>query len=174
VIQPAAREAWRAIQALMLGGAGHNRLQEVCQEVDLTPAALKTLLVLSAGPRAMRDLVGAFRFDPSYMTNVVDLLERHGMAQREPHPTDRRAKTVVVTEEGQRVVARARELMAIPPASFGVLSPVELDQLQGLLLRIVDAEPGIPDAMRPSPPAPPTPPVSATSPAPATPTPDRA
>ncbi|MGF7238671.1 MAG: MarR family winged helix-turn-helix transcriptional regulator [Frankia sp.] len=145
----AAGEAWRAMQALVLGGERNNRLHEICQEVDLTPAALKTLLVLSSGPRPMRDLVSAFRLDPSYLTSVVDALERRGVAQREPHPTDRRAKTVAVTEQGQRVVERARELMAVPPPSFEVLSPSEQNQLLSLMLRIVDAEPDIPDAMRP-------------------------
>jgi DNA-binding MarR family transcriptional regulator len=146
----AAGEAWRAMQALMLGGEGNNRLHEICQEVDLPPAALKTLLVLSGGPRPMRDLVSAFRLDPSYLTSVVDALERRGVARREPHPTDRRAKTVAVTEEGRRVVERVREVMAIPPRSFQVLAPAEQEQLLGLLLRIVDAEPDIPDAMRPA------------------------
>lgn len=151
MIQPAAGEAWRAMQALMLGGEGHNRLQQICQDVDLTPAALKTLLLLSSGARPMRDLVSAFRLDPSYLTSVVDTLERRGVARREPHPTDRRAKTVIVTEEGRRVLARAQELMAVPPSSFEVLSPDEQEQLLRLLLRIVDAEPDIPDAMRPRP-----------------------
>jgi DNA-binding MarR family transcriptional regulator len=149
VTDPVAREAWRAMQALMLTGEAHNRLHQVCQDVDLTPAAVKTLLVLSAGPRPMRDLVGTFRCDPSYMTSVVDVLERRGVARREPHPTDRRAKTVVVTEEGRQVVERAQELMSVPPPSFGVLSPDELCQLRDLLSRVTDAEPDIPAAMRP-------------------------
>ncbi|ABW13056.1 transcriptional regulator, MarR family [Parafrankia sp. EAN1pec] len=151
MIESAAGEAWRAMQALVMGGEGHNRLHQICQEVELTPAALKMLLVLSSGARPMRDLVSAFRFDPSYLTSVVDTLERRGLARREPHPTDRRAKTVTVTDEGRLVVSRAQELMAVPPASFGVLSPAEQEQLLGLLLRVLDAEPDIPAAMRPQP-----------------------
>lgn len=147
--EPAAHGAWRAIQALMLTGEGHSRLQDVCQALDLTPAAMKLLLVLSAGSLPMRDLVVRFRCDPSYMTSVVDVLERRGMARREPNPTDRRAKTVVVTEEGRQVVARAQVLMSVPPSSFEVLSPTEQRQLRDLLVRVIDAEPDIPAAMRP-------------------------
>ncbi|MBL7501792.1 MarR family transcriptional regulator [Frankia sp. CNm7] len=148
-----AGEVWRAMLALTLGGEAHSRMHDVCQAVDLTPAALKILMVLSGGPRPMRELVEAFRHDPSYLTSVVDLLERRGVARREPHPTDRRAKTVVMTEEGQYVLARARELLAVPPASLRALAPREQEQLLGLLMRVVEAEPNIPPAMRPHPPA---------------------
>ncbi|MGF7237019.1 MAG: MarR family winged helix-turn-helix transcriptional regulator [Frankia sp.] len=151
MVEPAATEAWRAIQALMLTGEAHNRLHEVCQRVDLTPAAMKILLVLSAGPRPMRDLVGTFRCDPSYITNIIDVLERRGVARREPHPTDRRAKTVAVTDEGREVVVRAQEMMSVPPSSFAVLTDAEQRQLLDLLTRVTDAEPGIPAVMRPRP-----------------------
>ncbi|WP_308301714.1 MarR family winged helix-turn-helix transcriptional regulator [Frankia umida] len=146
-----AREAWRAMLAMTFSGEAPSRMSLVCQELDLTPAALKLLLVLSNGPRPMRALVESFRHDPSYLTSVVDLLERRGVARREPHPTDRRAKTVTLTDEGQHVLARAQELLSVPPASLQRLSPDEQSQLLHLLLRVVDGEPGIPQALRPHP-----------------------
>ncbi|KJE21144.1 transcriptional regulator [Frankia torreyi] len=146
-----AREAWRAILALMFSGEAPGRMHAVCQAFDLTPAAFKILMVLSSGPRPMRELVESFRYDPSYLTSVVDLLERRGVARREPHPTDRRAKTVAMTEEGRRILAHAQELLSVPPASVQMLSPDEQQQLLRLLMRIVDAEPAIPAAMRPRP-----------------------
>jgi DNA-binding MarR family transcriptional regulator len=148
-----ASEAWRAMLALTLGGAAPARMHTVCQATDLTPAALKVLLVLSDGPRPMRELVEMFRHDPSYLTSVVDLLERRGVARREPHPTDRRAKTVALTDEGREVLAQAQKLLAVPPPSMRVLSPAEQRQLLGLLMRVLDVEPGIPEAMRPRIPA---------------------
>ncbi|ABD11389.1 MarR family winged helix-turn-helix transcriptional regulator [Frankia casuarinae] len=146
-----AREAWRAMLALTFSGEAPSRMHTVCQAFDLTPAALKILLVLSGGPRPMRELVEMFRHDPSYLTSVVDLLERRGVARREPHPTDRRAKTVAMTEEGRRVLAQAQEMLSVPPASLQVLSPDEQQQLLRLLIRVVDAEPTIPTALRPRP-----------------------
>lgn len=151
VIHPPAGEAWLALQALAFAGEGNRRLQQVCQQVDLPIGALKVLLILSAGSRPMRDLVNALRSDPSYLTGMVDALERRGFARREPHPTDRRAKTVAVTEAGRQVAARAREQMAVAPPSFDVLSPVEQEQLCALLLRVLDAEPDIPEILRPRP-----------------------
>nr|WP_243407879.1 MarR family transcriptional regulator [Frankia canadensis] len=142
--------------ALAFGGEAPSRMHTVCQAFDLTPAALKILLVLSSGPRPMRELVETFRHDPSYLTSVVDLLERRGVARREPHPTDRRAKTVALTDEGRVVFERACDLLFEPPASLRQLTPDEQAQLLRLLLRVVDAEPGIPPALRPRPvPAPP-------------------
>ncbi|WP_308204545.1 MarR family transcriptional regulator [Frankia sp. R82] len=146
-----AREAWRAMLALTFSGEAPSRMTLVCQELDLTPAALKLLLVLSNGARPMRALVETFRHDPSYLTSVVDLLERRGIARREPHPTDRRAKTVTLTDEGQHVLARAQELLSVPPASLQRLSPDEQSQLLHLLLRVVDGEPTILSALRPHP-----------------------
>ncbi|CAO5161393.1 Transcriptional regulator, MarR family [Frankia sp. AiPs1] len=151
----AAREAWRAMLALTFSGEAPSRMHIVCQELDLTPAALKMLMVLSSGPRPMRALVETFRYDPSYLTSIVDLLERRGVARREPHPTDRRAKTVALTEEGERVLARAQELLSVPPESLRRLSTDDQAQLLRLLLRVVDAEPRILEALRPHPVGPP-------------------
>jgi DNA-binding MarR family transcriptional regulator len=101
----------------------------------------------------MRELVETFQHDPSYLTSVVDLLERHGVARREPHPTDRRAKVVALTDRGQWVVASAQAMLSEPPACLGVLTPAERAQLLALLMRLVDAEPQIPAGMRPQVPA---------------------
>lgn len=144
-----ASEAWRAMLALTLAGAAPTRMHTVCQATDLTPAALKVLLVLSDGPRPMRELVETFRHDPSYLTSVVDLLERRGVARREPHPTDRRAKVVALTDEGREVLTQVHKLLAVPPPSMRVLSAQEQRQLLSLLMRVLDVEPGIPEAMRP-------------------------
>ncbi|MBX6390507.1 MAG: MarR family transcriptional regulator [Frankia sp.] len=147
----AAREVWRAILGLTLMGEAHSRLHRVGQAVELTPAALKILLVLSRRTWPMRELVETFGYDPSYLTSIVDLLERRGLARREPHPTDRRAKTVVITDAGLAVLSQAKELLLVPPASFGVLTEAEQEQLVALLSRVVAAEPNIPEGMRPCP-----------------------
>jgi DNA-binding MarR family transcriptional regulator len=148
-----ARETWRAMLALTMGGEAHTRMHDVCQAVDLTPAAMKILMVLASGPRPMRELIETFRHDPSYLTSVVDVMERRGVARREPHPTDRRAKTVAMTEQGHQVLAQALEILTVPPRSLGVLSPAEQEQLLALLMRVLAAEPAVPEAMRPCVPA---------------------
>jgi DNA-binding MarR family transcriptional regulator len=142
-------EVWRAMLALTMGGSAPTRMHAACQATDLTPGALKILMVIADGSRPMRELVEIFRHDPSYLTGVVDLLERQGVARRVPHPTDRRAKVVAITAKGEQVLETAQELMAVPPAFLAVLSPAELAQLLALLARLVDAEPNVPAALRP-------------------------
>ena len=49
----------------------------------------------------MRDLAQAMNCDASYVTAVVDDLERAGYANRRTAPADRRVKTVVLTAAGR-------------------------------------------------------------------------
>ena len=60
--------------------------------------------------------------DPSTMVSLIDQLEAAGLAKRRPRPTDRRAREVVITPKGRRVLEQARELA----------KQVEDDVLQGL------------------------------------------
>ncbi len=121
-----ARRAWRAVQEIQLHGEGQNRLARVCEQHDLAPSSVKALLRLSGTrPTAMRELAAAFACDASYITAVVDALEERGLARREAHPTDRRVRTVVLSE---------------PPHAIGVLNAEEQRQLADLLDRIAAAD----------------------------------
>ena len=48
--------------------------------------------------------------DPSTMVALIDGLEDEGLAERRPHPNDRRARAVSLTAKGRRVAKRARAL----------------------------------------------------------------
>ncbi|HEX4081941.1 MAG TPA: MarR family transcriptional regulator [Acidimicrobiales bacterium] len=137
-----ADEAWRLVYSLVLEGEAHTRLHEVCRDVGLPVNLFKAMLTLDRPqPAAMRDLADYFNFDASYCTALVDGLEAQGIAERRPHPTDRRIKTVVLTEKGRRVLARARSLMGEAPASFRSLSPTEQRRLRTLLTKVAAADP---------------------------------
>jgi DNA-binding MarR family transcriptional regulator len=88
----------------------------------------------------MRELATAFACDASYITAVVDALEQRGFARREPHPTDRRVRTVVLSADGERVAASVLELLSEPPRSVAVLSPAEQRLLADLLDRVAAAD----------------------------------
>src|SRR5215472_4622643 len=51
-------------------------------------------------PLAMKELGRRMHCDASFVTLVADMLEKRGLARREPHPADRRIKNVVLTEDG--------------------------------------------------------------------------
>jgi DNA-binding MarR family transcriptional regulator len=139
-IGPAARQAWGTIVSLMLAGEGRDRVHRASDEIGLPPGALKALFLLAARPRSMRDMAATFGCDPSYMTGLVDALERRDAARREPHPTDRRVKTVVITDDGRQMLARAREVLWEPPSSFGALSAAEQRHLADLVAKVAAAD----------------------------------
>ncbi len=136
-----ARRAWRAVQEIQLHGEGQNRLARACAHHDLAPSSVKALLRLSGSkPTAMRELATAFACDASYITAVVDALEQRELATREPHPTDRRIRTVVLTPRGREVSASLLDLLSEPPAALAALSPQEQGQLADLLERVAAAD----------------------------------
>jgi len=138
---PDARRAWRAIQEIQLHGEGQNRLARACAHHDLAPSSVKALLKLSGSkPTAMRELAAAFACDASYITAVVDALEQRALAVREPHPTDRRVRTVVLTDRGREVSLSILELLSEPPPAVAALSLSEQRQLADLLERVADAD----------------------------------
>ncbi|WP_370093904.1 MarR family winged helix-turn-helix transcriptional regulator [Streptacidiphilus sp. MAP12-20] len=57
------------------------------------------------GPQTQRQLIDMLNSDKSAMVRYVDTLEQRGLVRREPHPTDRRAQWIVLTEAGQVMLA---------------------------------------------------------------------
>ena len=76
--------------------------------------------------------------EPSSVTRMVDSLEKHTFVKREIHPSDRRAKLVVITDKGKKVLERANtaafDLDNIMDNTF---SKEELDMLMSLLTRLI-------------------------------------
>lgn len=99
--------------------------------------AIKALRLLPVDePLAMRQLAARLRCDNSYVTSVVDTLEAHGLARRQPHPTDRRIKVIVLTDAGRALAGRAQEIVARPPAGFADLSDDEIETLCRVLRKL--------------------------------------
>ena len=103
--------------------ASHTRTAAELEAIGLTPALFAVLNYLRARDGAIQQQIGAaMGIDPSTMVSLVDQLERAGLANRRPHPQDRRAREVLVTPKGRRMLNRARELA----------EQVEADVLRGL------------------------------------------
>lgn len=114
-----------------------QRLHAVGEQIGVTPGLTKALLQLSADrPVPMRDLARALKCDTSYVTAVVDGLEEHQLAERLPHPTDRRIKMVALTERGAEVANRARAVLDEPPPGFDRLSEADATTLLELLRKV--------------------------------------
>ena len=89
----------------------------------------------SKGPAMMRTLADELGLSPRNMTALVDSLEAEGLVRRKPHPTDRRATVVELTEDGTAV---ACETVLIPQMGamsclFTDLEPEEQEKFSAAL-----------------------------------------
>ncbi|WP_244367222.1 MarR family winged helix-turn-helix transcriptional regulator [Micromonospora echinofusca] len=106
--------------------------------LGLTPATARALHRLDPDrPMPARDLAEQLRCDRSNITALVDKLEQAGLVRRQVDPTDRRLKTLVVTEEGCRVRAEVDRVMS-DSRLFGALTDAELGILRELVWKISD------------------------------------
>ena len=76
-----------------------GQAEQLAQRFGIPAPFIKALHTLDC-PMAMKELGKRMHCDPSFVTLVADMLEKRGLANREPHPADRRVKNIVLTEEG--------------------------------------------------------------------------
>ncbi|MGW3819165.1 MarR family winged helix-turn-helix transcriptional regulator [Streptomyces sp. NPDC005046] len=102
---------------------------------NLTASQGKTLNVLRRGPASMSALATTLTCDASNMTGIIDRLEKRDLVRREPRPSDRRVKDVVLTAEGERVIDVIRGKMHTTQEGLNRLDEQERDTLYVLLER---------------------------------------
>lgn len=90
----------------------------------------------------LRDIAERLRIAPRSATEVVDGLEERGWAQRVPHPNDRRATLVVITEAGQQLFEDMHaEKLRASEEFFSVLNAEDRQELSRLLGKLLEAHP---------------------------------
>jgi DNA-binding MarR family transcriptional regulator len=115
--------------------ASHTRIAAALESVGLTPALFGLLNLLGGLQGAnQQELGSAMGVDPSTMVSLIDELEAAGLAQRRPHPADRRARAVVLTPKGRRLRERARQMASqVEDEVLGGLTAAERRELLRLL-----------------------------------------
>src|SRR5579863_4620872 len=73
--------------------------ERLAQKMAIPAPFIKALHSMDC-PMAMKELGKRMHCDPSFVTLVADMLEKRGLARREPHPEDRRVKNIVLTDDG--------------------------------------------------------------------------
>jgi DNA-binding MarR family transcriptional regulator len=123
--------------------ASHERTATALESVDMTPALFGVLNFLGARKGAIQQEIGAaMGIDPSTMVSLVDDLERQGLAQRRPHPSDRRAREVSITSKGRRLLERCRKMaLEAEDEVLRGLTSAERRQLLKLLRRALSEAP---------------------------------
>jgi len=104
-------------------------------------ARTKMLLVVQKrGPLRAKDIAEYFEQSPRTVTESIDGLERDGLVQREPDPSDRRAKLVRITPKGVEAAAKTEPLRRqMIEQAFGILDPAEREALREILAKISSA-----------------------------------
>jgi len=137
--EPAA-EAWRRIRAISHDPVAMAVCHQVVQETGLPLAPVRALLVLPLDDAlSMRQLARRLGCDNSYVTPLVDALEKRGLAVRQPHPTDRRIKVIALTAQGLELAKRVQLADTTPPAAFSALTESEAVTLCELLRKVDEA-----------------------------------
>ena len=129
-----AAEIWRllvdpAFQAV------RDHVARCTSEHRLSPPQARLLREL-VEPISQRELAGRLGYDPSNITALADALEARGLVERRTDPSDRRVRTLVRTEEGERAAAALEERLLRPPESVTALSPSEQHMLLRLLRKV--------------------------------------
>jgi len=110
-------------------------VRRVAEDLGLTPSQVVALRELS-DPITARELAQRMSCEASNATFILDRLERQDLIERRPHPTDRRAKRIVLTPAGERRRAEIMErLSAYSPLT--ALEPAQQESLRDLLRILV-------------------------------------
>jgi MarR family transcriptional regulator, transcriptional regulator for hemolysin len=80
-------------------------------ELGISPRAHYVLAQARTGDLTQRQIGERCGVDKTTMVVTLDQLERAGLAERRPAPTDRRARLVAVTPAGERVLERAQDVV---------------------------------------------------------------
>jgi DNA-binding MarR family transcriptional regulator len=118
-VSDAAVEAWKIMGDLVLD---NQRRRQVADALGMSFGRSRALRRIAARPMSMGELAA---------------LEGQGLVERQPHPTDRRAKVVVATRKGKAAARRAESILGTPPAGLAGLTEEEQDELVRLLRKIV-------------------------------------
>jgi len=135
-------EVLEALGALRLAAKQiHDAMERFAERQGLSESRLRVLIRLrhsSDGQLPLGVLAEVLNVTPRTMTDIVDVLERDGLAERVPDPVDRRSVLAVITEAGlSRINAMREDAMATQAAVAAGFTPEQLVQLRHLCLLLV-------------------------------------
>ena len=126
-----------------LGEASRRRFQAALEPEGLHPRHFGVMTMVAAQPgMSQQQLHEKTAIDPSSMVAVIDELEARGLAERRPNPDDRRARTIVLTEQGEQALKRTRTVAAeLQREFFATLTADERRTLHALLRKLAGSAP---------------------------------
>ncbi|GAB2702188.1 MarR family winged helix-turn-helix transcriptional regulator [Nocardia thraciensis] len=112
------------------------RVDEALRPSGLTFSRYELLMLLSfskTGALPMAMASARLQVHPTSVTNTVDRLEAAHLVKRVPHPSDRRATLIEITDAGRELVAEATRELNERVFALPGLPPDRLQQLLQLL-----------------------------------------
>jgi DNA-binding MarR family transcriptional regulator len=121
-----------------LGESSRRRFHDALEPEGLHPRHFGVMTMVAAHPgMSQKQLHEKTAIDPSSMVAVIDELEAMGLAERRPHPDDRRVHAIFLTDSGQETLERVRTLAAtLQRDFFQALSADEHRTLHALLRKL--------------------------------------
>jgi len=121
-----------------LGDASRKRFHKALEPEGLHPRHFGVMTMVAAQPgMSQQQLHEKTAIDPSSMVTVIDELQARGLAERRQDPDDRRARTIYLTEQGERTLQRIRGLAAeLQREFFRALTARERRDLHALLRKL--------------------------------------
>jgi DNA-binding MarR family transcriptional regulator len=130
----AQQQAWKLVLEVFL--EQRSKMLSAAQEFGLAPQQAFAILRLKTDePTTMGELAQALRCDNSNVTGIADRLEAAGLAERRAHPSDRRVKTLMLTERGAAVRGLYQDRLGHTPPAFAAMSDSDAATLVEILQR---------------------------------------
>jgi DNA-binding MarR family transcriptional regulator len=124
----------------MISGALRRAAAEAAETLPGGSRAYLVLMALAAAedkPPTQLELAGQVGLDRTVMTYLLDDLEGLGLVVRRPNPQDRRARHVILTDDGRSQLQRVRtDVAAAESRLLGELSEEERARFRELLTRV--------------------------------------
>jgi MarR family transcriptional regulator, transcriptional regulator for hemolysin len=126
-----------------------TRMTAALAEIGMTPRGHCVLTHALDGELTQIELARLADLDKTTMVVTLDELEKAGLAERRTAPSDRRARVIAVTPEGQRVAAAGAKivdqvhrevLLSLPLAERDVLTSALAHLASGPLASPVDCD----------------------------------
>ncbi|WP_311984043.1 MarR family winged helix-turn-helix transcriptional regulator [Parafrankia sp. CH37] len=116
----------------IVGQIHHGYLAASVAAVGQLPGGMKGFYVLESAVEGVAhnqiEVARRFNIDRTVMVRLIDEMERAGLVERRPVPTDRRARMIVATELGVGEYHRARgALRAVDDHVLAPLAPEDRD-----------------------------------------------